>query len=495
MKALARLLALLLLATAVSLASASSALAAPDDDTPAICDNVVTNAVCEAWDATGGTALDAANAILHPGETVANIAGSAFEKMVGAMWDGANSALTMMLTWWLDIPAPSLYKENGYGLVEGPGSIIEKVQAATWPMQVSLAVLSMLVICIRLALARRQAAAEEAAEAGRSVGRMLLVALALPTVITITTAGGDAWASWIVNKAQAEDTLVETMSKLMSAAYAAGAAAGPGGAALGPGLALVFAIVLILAGLLQAFFMIIRNALLILACAALPLAASASGSATGRQAYQKLMAWVVAFLLFKPVAALCIAVGLWAGSDGTGWGAVAGLMLLAMSVLTLPALMRLIAPAVSAAGSGGSAAGAIAGGLAASGSVGALKGAFSSASKSSGSGPSGAVNVTGGGGSAPGAVQQPGGGYSPTLSRGSAAGSVPAGQGGARPAAAPSSTSAGASGAVPATSGTAAGAAGGAAAAVLAGAQAAASTVKTGARQLDGAANDAAGRQ
>jgi hypothetical protein len=155
--------------------------------------------------------------------------------------------------------------------------------------------------------------------------------------------------------------------------------------------------------------------LLVVITAALPIAGAAGGTKIGSQAYEKMIAWTLAFLLFKPVGSFVIGVAAMLfmqsapsrDENGGAMTALIGALLLCSAALVLPSLMRLIVPAVGSLGGGGSglaaaaglaAVGAKVGGMVATGgasagaSGGAAAGDMTSASSTmtSPSGPSGA---------------------------------------------------------------------------------------------------------
>jgi len=109
------------------------------------------------------------------------------------------------------------------------------------------------------------------------------------------------------------------------------------------------------ASIVQAFLSIIRDALLIVLIGGLPLAAAASISPSGRQTWHKMIGWLIAFILFKPVAAMCYAGALWSVTNASNEiDQIAGIFLVILAaVLTLPALKRLIGPQVEKGGGGG----------------------------------------------------------------------------------------------------------------------------------------------
>lgn len=92
----------------------------------------------------------------------------------------------------------------------------------------------------------------------------------------------------------------------------------------------------------------------------------------GRQWFQKAMGWTIAFILYKPAAAIVYAVAfqLMGSFSGTGAliGSITGFALMIVALLALPALMRFVTPMVGAVASG-SGGGAAAAGAMATGAV------------------------------------------------------------------------------------------------------------------------------
>ena len=96
----------------------------------------------------------------------------------------------------------------------------------------------------------------------------------------------------------------------------------------------------------------------------LPLSAAASMTPVGNSWFRKNVGWLLAFLLFKPVAALVYGAAILSVTNSADiTGEITGIVLVALATLTLPALMRMVAPMVSAIGniSAASAAGMVAG--------------------------------------------------------------------------------------------------------------------------------------
>lgn len=285
-----------------------------------------------------------------PGDVVGAAAGSAFESMVQALTEGVGKAVAFMMSFWMDIPIPSL---------DADGGAVDRLRDATSWLTALVAVVSLFIVVIRMALARRGGEGDELHEASKGILRLVLAtSVAVPAVMLLSK-GGDAWARWLVNKA-ADGDVGKAVGKLVAFSAINGSL----------GFVFILALIALVASIVQAFFILIRDALLILLIGALPLAAASSITPGGQHTWKKMLGWLGAFLLFKPVAAMCYAGALWAISKpDNATSAIAGIFLIILSVLTLPALMRLISPAVERIGGGGG------GGLAAVG--GAATGAVS----------------------------------------------------------------------------------------------------------------------
>ena len=196
---------------------------------------------------------------------------------------------------------------------------------------------------------------------------------------------------------------------------------------IGPGLAIfiiVVGIIAILISVIQIGLLIIRSAMAIILVGTLPMAYSATNTQWGKQWSQKHTSWLIAFIAYKPVASLIYAAafkifGTFGSTNGDlGQRIVyfcSGIVLMVASLLALPAMMRLIVPAVGAASAGGSMfAGAVVGG-AASGAVnfgsrmaarggGAGGGAAGASGAGGGSAATGAAAAKGAGAAAAGAA-------------------------------------------------------------------------------------------
>jgi len=189
----------------------------------------------------------------------------------------------------------------------------------------------------------------------------------------------------------------------------------------------------LLGSLVQIFLMVVRGGMLVLLAGVLPTTAAFTNTQAGREWFRKALGWMVAFVLYKPTAAVIYATAFrLASSNVFGSGGllavVTGLTLMLLALLALPALMRFVAPMVGATAGGG--AGTMLG-LAAAGAAiampsGAIRQALGGARASGGTGPSAPTGAGGGGG---GGGPLSGGGSSG--SSGASPGAATAGGGGA----------------------------------------------------------------
>ena len=105
--------------------------------------------------------------------------------------------------------------------------------------------------------------------------------------------------------------------------------------------------------------MVLRGAMLVLLAGVLPITASFTNVPMGRQWFSKALAWTVAFVLYKPAAAIVYAtafrltgVNAFQAAGSGLFQILAGLALMLVALVALPALMRFLVPAVAAIGGG-----------------------------------------------------------------------------------------------------------------------------------------------
>jgi len=355
------------------------------------------------------------------GGAVGGAANAAAQAFVDGFADGFATLVKTMTTFWVDVPTPQL---------SGVGGPVARVQHLVYWTQGFLLVLSLLYVAGKTALTR---SGKVAGEAARGLGTKVVVVGAGVTAIDGLSVAGDAWSRWII------DQSVGGSMTTRLGAVAGGSAQMSG---LGIGIEFIVALLGIVSCIVQIFFLLARVGILTLLAGTLPLSAAGLATPAGRAWFQRTLAWIVAFLLYKPAAALVYASAFaLAGRGSDVISVLSGLMLIVLAVFALPALMRLATPMVAAAsGGGGGLGGALAGAALAtgarqvsdsprSGSGSAGKGQLTGSSTTGGGTGSGGGGASGGG-TTGGGTSGGGGGGTPGGSGPSPAGSPTAGAGG-----------------------------------------------------------------
>lgn len=352
------------------------------------------------------------------------------------------------------------------------------MQNSLWYFVGALAVMSIIIGAIRMAWEQR---AHPGKELLQSILTLIVVAGAGLSIITIAAMVTDAFSIWVLNESTGCDVTEQGESNCFGTniyAMIALSATSP----IGTLAVLILAVIAFLMTVAQVVLMVIRGGLLVILAGVLPLTASFTNTQMGRQWFQRAVGWTIAFLLYKPAAALIYAAAFrLVGSDAFGAGGsglvsiITGMGLMLVALFALPALLRFVMP-MTAAVIGGGAGGLAMAGMAGAAGVDAATGAISRTSSSS-------LNSSAGGPSAAGQSGSSG-------PSGSSGGTGKTGKtGGSSGGGAPASGGGGGTGAGGATGGGAAGAGGGA----VGGGTGAAAGATGGGTAATGAAAGAAG--
>lgn len=234
------------------------------------------------------------------------------------------------------------------------------------------------------------------------------------TGVTLLLRSGDEFSAWIIGRST-DEGFDKALSTLI------GPEVFKSGITVGIAIfAIVMGIIAIIVAVIQIGLLIVRSAMALILVGTLPLAFSATNTSWGKQWSQKHVSWLIAFILYKPVASIVYAAafkvfgsaGKVDGDDGQRMMYfISGLVLMIAALFALPAMMRLIVPAVGAASGAGAMFAGAAVGSAASGAVNfgsRIRGAGRGGGGAGGGG--GAAAGGGGGGAATGAAAAKGGG-------------------------------------------------------------------------------------
>lgn len=339
--------------------------------------------------------------------------------------------------------------------VDTESNAVLQIQQNLWWYTAGIAMLGILVALGKMVLSNDF---KSLIGAAKPIVNLIIVTGVYTVGIAGLITAGDELAKWLFEKIDPNLEGSTGMAALGSLILMS-----PQGVQNAIGGALLVGMLALLGSIVLFCFMLFRDVMLLVLLAFVPSLAAATGTETGDQMFKKTNGWLVALLLFKPVAAAIMALGLTLMVDNTDINGdaadglmrpLSGVLIMLMASLALPALVKFIVPAAAAgagAFSGGAAltaGAAVAAGAAvitATGGAGAAAGGVAGGAGTTG-GAGGAAGGAGSTGLAGGASSTPGGGEAATTTgagadaSGSGAATSPAG-GGSSPGTGEESTS------------------------------------------------------
>jgi type IV secretion system protein TrbL len=342
------------------------------------------------WLCVAGEVLEAG------GEAVGSAASTVLDGAAHAFADAAASVLRETFGWWLRTPSVSI-EDSG----------VLQLQGVILGFSVIVGVLLVTVQGIRMVVTRRGAPLAELVQ-GLFVAA-LVTSIGVALVDGALMAGDELALHLLSREFATGDELVERMVGVLFGAAMSGNA----------GLLFVFALVVVFVGLVQAVLLFLRQAAIPLLALMFPLVAMGQlGPTSTRKWLPTVGATVIAIVLYKPLVALILTAGFSQISQGDSLlDVVRGFVTLILSVVALPAMLRIFTPIVGSVAAGASGGGAALLGAAGSlATVAALRGhgtpgdtdaashATFMAGRDGGSGPGGS----------PGSAGQPAGGGGPS---------------------------------------------------------------------------------
>jgi hypothetical protein len=290
-------------------------------------------------------------------DAVAELGDDAIANLGKAIMEGLSQMVTTLSTFWVTMPTTNLSTPDGVS----PSPTVAFLDNELAPWTLALAVLSVIIGGTRMVWEQRGAPLKDLL---RSLLTLTLVSGMGLAVIAILVTAADTFSTAIIEIATEGQGFAAAIKKI---------------AVIHQSDAVFILIVLGLIGLLtslvQIVLMIVRGGMLVILAGILPTTAAFTNTEMGRQWFQKAVGWTIAFILYKPAAAIVYAAAFRlmessAGKDALV-GSITGFALMIVAVLALPALMRFVTPMVGAvaAGSGGGAAAGAAMGAVATGAV------------------------------------------------------------------------------------------------------------------------------
>ncbi|MFJ9423202.1 hypothetical protein [Streptomyces sp. NPDC101249] len=275
-----------------------------------------------------------------------DLGGSGFDDIAD---DAARAAATVVKALggaWMDLGTPDL------GAQSGPVALL---RGSTLWFTSFTAVLCLLIAAGHLAWQRRS---EPARQALQGLLNLVVVSAAGVATVNLLATAGDRFSVWIIDRSTGcrhisatGEPVAECVAEFDKRTSAMLALGGTDSSFL----VLIMALLVIVAGIAQIALMIMRMAMLVILSGTLPLSAAASSTPTGRVWFRRSVGWLLAFVLYKPAAAVVYAAAFSTTGrrqDDQVVSMVSGVVLIVLACFTLPALLRFAAPVVQAAASG-----------------------------------------------------------------------------------------------------------------------------------------------
>lgn len=361
-------------------------------------------------DDCGGLSLFGGPCIDPLGSVTGAVTGSILDQIASSVAEFLGSSLEWVLSWWSDRNVPDL---------ESTSSASGAMRELLGPYTFYLAVLGVILAGAKMIWDARQGAVVAKDVLSSMVLMVLGTAAAVPT-IQLAAGAADSAANYILEETTggAGEAFVDLYSNMGEIAVIG---------------FILLGILLALISLGIGVTMLLRTAALVVIAAVVPLAFATVLTQSGKQWVRTLFGWVLAFILYKPVAAIILGVGLRMiqqfSEEASFTSFALALAVFFLALTALPALMKLIVPAVTPASgsmSGSSVAGSLATGAAivavgaATGGAGLAAGGGAAAAGGASAGSAGTgAGATGAGASSAGAS-----GASGTAGGGSAASGV-----------------------------------------------------------------------
>lgn len=290
------------------------------------------------------------------GDWVSGLADDAIGNLAKAIMEGMSQMVTTLSTFWVKMPTANLTTADGTK-PSVPVTFLQD-ELATWTM--TLAVLAVILGGIRMIWEQRGAPLKDLL---RSLLTLTLVSgLGLGTIAILVVAA-DAFSTSIIDASTDGKGFAQAMNVLIQTNQTG----------VGVFILIILGLVGLIASLVQIVLMVVRTGMLVILAGILPTTAAFTNTEMGRQWFQKAVGWTIAFILYKPAAAVVYAVafklmGASAGGDVL-LGSITGFALMIVALLALPALMRFVTPMVGAVASGSGGGAAAAAGAVATGAV------------------------------------------------------------------------------------------------------------------------------
>ncbi|MDJ0321968.1 hypothetical protein [Pseudarthrobacter sp. PS3-L1] len=305
------------------------------------------------------------------GDWLSGLADDAMGNMAKAIMEALSQMVTTLSTFWVSMPTVNLASADG----TGPSPVVATVNSELLPWTMTLAVFAVILGGTRMVWEQRGAPLKDIL---RSLITLVLVSGLGLGVISILVIAADAFSSAIIARSTNGKGFAESLQVLTMT----------GQTGVGVFILIILGLVGLLASIFQVVLMVVRSGMLVILAGILPTTAAFTNTEMGKQWFQKAVGWTIAFILYKPAAAIVYSVAFLLMGNNEGQEqlitSITGFALMIVALFALPALMKFVTPMVGALASGGGGGGA----------AGAAVGAVATGAVSMGRGGSGRGNAS-----------------------------------------------------------------------------------------------------
>ena len=249
------------------------------------------------------------------GGVIGGVAKAGVEGLADALREGASWVITTSFGWWIGIPSINLET-----------SAVASIRSNTAYLSVVVASAGLIWGGVRLAFRRK---ADPAWDLGTGLLRLAGVSGLGVVVPQLLFRAGDSFSTWVLDAA----TSGEVSERLGNLASMAGIQA--------PGAVIFTAMFMILAGAIQAVQMFFREGGIVILTGVVVLAAAGGFNPPTQSWFPKVSGWLVALILYKPMAALVYAAALsQIGTTDDPRNVFIGLAMMTLSIVALPTMMK-----------------------------------------------------------------------------------------------------------------------------------------------------------
>ncbi|MEU4391135.1 hypothetical protein [Kribbella sp. NPDC023855] len=227
---------------------------------------------------------------------------------------------------WIKIDSPDVQNHETVGFV----------MSHTQYILVAAASIAVIAGAIKMAVSQR---GEPLRDIMKSLITMAMVSAGITAFASLLIQASDEFSEWVINRAlgggtQFSDQLTKKMVNPLE------------DAGLSLALVILVGILMVISALIQLALMVIRYGMLIMLVGVLPLTASATNTEMGMMWFKRSIAWLVAFVIYKPVAALiyATAIKLMSSPTDSTVKVITGATMMVMGIVALPALLRFVSP-------------------------------------------------------------------------------------------------------------------------------------------------------